>query len=121
MSTQLGGFYDLPHGVCNAILLPHVEAYNALVVPERFVDIAEALGEDVTGLNAQQAADRAIAAIRKLSADVGIPRNLRELGVKAEDLRTLAQNALKDACGATNPKQPSLDEVIDIYERAMAA
>ncbi len=121
MAHQLGGFYDLPHGVCNAILLPHVEAYNALVVPERFVDIAEALGEDVTGLNAQQAADRAIAAIRKLSADVGIPRNLRELGVKAEDLRTLAQNALKDACGATNPKQPSLDEVIDIYERAMAA
>ncbi|MEO0421868.1 MAG: iron-containing alcohol dehydrogenase [Pseudomonadota bacterium] len=119
MAHQLGGYYDLPHGVCNAILLPHVQAYNAQAVPERFVEIAQAFGIDTREMSASQAADEALAAIRTLSAAVGIPPNLAAFEVvKPTDFPTLADNAMKDACGVTNPKQPSKDEVIALYAAA---
>lgn len=119
MAHQLGGFYDLPHGVCNAILLPHVEAFNLIAKVERFVDIAKAMGENVAGLSPRAAADKALEAIKKLSADVGIPAGLAQLGVKEKDLKTMAENAQKDACGLTNPRCPTLDDVIQIYKWAM--
>ena len=119
MAHQLGGFYDLPHGVCNAILLPHVEQFNLIAKVDRFVDIAEAMGENVEGLSPRAAADKALEAIKKLSADVGIPSGLKELGVKEKDLKTMAENAQKDACGFTNPRCPTLDDVIQIYKWAM--
>lgn len=120
MAHQLGGFYDLPHGVCNAILLPAVEDYNAKVVPERFVDIAKAMGKDVAGLTVEQAAAAALAAIRQLSADIGIPAGLKDLkGFKASDIPTLATNALKDACGFTNPKQATQEEIESIFRAAI--
>lgn len=98
MAHQLGGFYNLPHGVCNAILLPYVEAYNKQVVSERFADIAKAMGENIEGLSPEQAADRAIEAIRKLASDIGIPSGLKELGAKEEDLELLAEHAIQDVC-----------------------
>ncbi len=116
---QLGGFYNLPHGVCNAILLPHVCEFNMIACPERFADIAEALGEDIAGLSTMEAAGKAVAAIRRLSEDVGIPSGLRELNVKEEDHRVMAENAQKDACMATNPRLANLDQVIGIYRAAM--
>ncbi|AZR74155.1 L-threonine dehydrogenase [Anoxybacter fermentans] len=119
MAHQLGGFYDLPHGVCNAVLLPHVQRFNAKVVPERFINIARAMGENVEGLSAEEAAEKAIEAIVKLASDIGIPSGLKELGVKEEDIKTLSENALKDACGLTNPKQASLEEIMEIYKQAM--
>ena len=119
MAHQLGGFYDLPHGVCNAVLLPHVQAYNARVRPERLADVAVALGENVSGMSDYEAAERALIAISRLAADVGIPAGLTELGVKEEDFEVLATNALKDACGLTNPKQATLEEIIAIYKAAM--
>ena len=119
MAHQLGGFYDLPHGVCNAILLPHVQAFNLIAKVDRFVDIAVAMGENVAGLSPRAAADKALEAIKKLSADVGIPSGLKELGVKEQDLKTMAENAQKDACGFTNPRCPSLDDVVRIYKWAM--
>lgn len=119
MAHQLGGFYDLPHGVCNAILLPHVEAFNLIAKVDRFVDIAKAMGENVAGLSPRAAADKALEAIKKLSADVGIPAGLAQLGVKEKDLKTMAENAQKDACGLTNPRCPTLDDVIQIYKWAM--
>ena len=119
MAHQLGGFYDLPHGVCNAILLPHVEAFNLIAKVDRFVDIAKAMGENVAGLSPRAAADKALEAIKKLSADVGIPSGLAQLGVKEKDLKTMAENAQKDACGLTNPRCPTLDDVIQIYKWAM--
>jgi alcohol dehydrogenase len=120
MAHQLGGFYDLPHGVCNAILLPAVQDYNAKVVPHRFVAIAEAMGQHVDGLCPKVAAEKAIAAIRALSADIGIPAGLKELkGFDAKDIPTLATNALKDACGMTNPKQATQAEIEDIFKAAM--
>jgi alcohol dehydrogenase len=119
MAHQLGGFYDLPHGVCNAILLPHVSRFNLIAKVDRFVDIAKAMGEKVKGLSPRAAADKALEAIKKLSADVGIPSGLKELGVKEKDLKTMAENAQKDACGFTNPRCPTLDNVIEIYKWAM--
>ncbi|SHF45949.1 alcohol dehydrogenase [Desulfacinum infernum DSM 9756] len=119
MAHQLGGFYDLPHGVCNAILLPHVQRFNLIAKMDRFVDIAVAMGENVTGLSTRSAAEKALEAITVLSQDVGIPRGLSELGVKEEDIPTMAENAQKDACGLTNPRCPTLEDVIQIYKNAL--
>jgi alcohol dehydrogenase len=119
MAHQLGGFYDLPHGVCNAVLLPHVQRYNAQVAAPRLKDIAKALGQEVNGLSDKEGADAAIAAIVKLSQSVNIPAGLTELGAKEEDFSTLADNAMKDACGLTNPIQPSHEDVVAIFKAAM--
>ena len=119
MAHQLGGFYDLPHGVCNAILLPHVERFNMIAKMSRFVDIAVAMGENVDGLSVRAAAEKALDAIQTLSTDIGIPAGLDQLGVKEEDLQIMAENAQKDACGLTNPRCPNLDDVIQIYKNAL--
>ncbi|SFR05648.1 iron-containing alcohol dehydrogenase [Desulfoscipio geothermicus] len=119
MAHQLGGFYNLPHGVCNAILLPHVCQFNLIACPERFADIATAMGENVEGLSTRAAADVAIQAIQQLSVDVGIPTGLTDLGVKEEDLKVMAENAMKDACSFTNPRTATLEDVIQVYRNAM--
>ncbi len=119
MAHQLGGFYDLPHGVCNAVLLPHVQAYNAQVCAARLKDVARHMGVDVSAMNDEQGAAAAIAAIQQLARDVKIPAGLEQLGVKADDFKLLAENALKDACGFTNPKQASHAEIVAIFRAAM--
>jgi len=119
MAHQLGGFYDLPHGVCNAVLLPHVQRYNAQVCPARLADVAKAMGVNVEGMTAEQGAEAALEAIQVLSKDVGIPAGLKDLGAKDQDISVLADNALKDACGFTNPKQATHEEISGIYAAAM--
>lgn len=119
MAHQLGGFYDLPHGVCNAVLLPHVQEYNAQVVPGKLKEVAEAMGVDVSKMTAEEGAQAAISAIKELSKDIDIPQGLIPLGVKDEDITILAENALKDACGFTNPKQATLKEIETIFKNAM--
>lgn len=119
MAHQLGGFYNLPHGVCNAILLPHVERFNMLANMDRFVDIAEAMGENIAGLSVRDAAELAIESIQQLSEDVGIPPGLEGLGVKEADMETMAKNAAKDACSFTNPRGYTLQDIINIYKQAM--
>jgi alcohol dehydrogenase len=120
MAHQLGGLYDLPHGVCNAILLPYVERFNLIANPKRLADIAEAMGENIDGLSVRDAADKALDAIVTLSKDIAIPQNLSDLEVevKKEDFEALAENALKDACSLTNPRQASQEEVINIFDNA---
>lgn len=114
MAHQLGGFYDLPHGVCNALLLPHVEEFNLRAAKERLDEV----GAILTANNSDLAGLDVIAAIKKLADIVGIPKSLRELGVKEEDFGELADNAMKDVCGLTNPVQPTRDEVIAIFQAA---
>ncbi|MGY2239658.1 L-threonine dehydrogenase [Pseudomonas gingeri] len=118
MAHQLGGFYDLPHGVCNAVLLPHVQIFNAAVCPQRLSDVARALGAEVAGLSAEEGAQAAIMAIRSLSGDVEIPAGLRELGAKLQDIPVLAANALKDACGLTNPRAADQRQIEEIFRSA---
>jgi alcohol dehydrogenase len=119
MAHQLGGFYNLPHGVCNAVLLPHVQRYNAQVCPERLKNIANSMGVNVLAMSVEEGANAAISAIEKLSLNVGIPAGLATLGVKADDITLLADNALKDVCGLTNPKQASHEEICQIFRAAM--
>ena len=89
MAHQLGGLYNLPHGVCNAILLPAVSQYNLIACPQRFADIAFAMGENISGLSVTEAAEKAISAIRKLSTSIGIPTGLSALDVRVEDLKLI--------------------------------
>ncbi len=119
IAHQLGGFYNLPHGVCNAILLPYVQQYNNIVAEDRLADVAKAMGVDTSDMTPSDASAAAIAAIRQLSVDVSIPNGLSGLGVKEEDFDILAENALKDACGFTNPKQATHAEIIAILKAAM--
>ena len=118
MAHQLGGYYNLPHGVCNAILLPYVERFNLIGNLDRFKDIAVAMGENVEGLSTHEAALKAIESIRTLSKEVGIPSNLKELGVKPEDFEIMAENAKKDACQVTNPRKATKEQVIEIFRQA---
>ncbi len=125
MAHQLGGFYNLPHGECNALLLPHIETFNLIAKVEKFAELAEIMGENTAGLSPRDAAELAIKAIKQLSEDVGIPSTLVELGkrygkeVKAEDIPTMTANAQKDICKFTNPRTATDKEVAAIYEGAM--
>jgi alcohol dehydrogenase len=118
MAHQLGGFYDLPHGVCNAVLLPHVQTFNALVCADRLTDVAHAMGADIRGFSAEEGAQAAINAIRCLARDVEIPGGLRELGARLSDIPVLATNALKDACGLTNPRAADQRQIEEIFRNA---
>ncbi len=117
MAHQLGGLYNLPHGVRNAILLPHVCEFNLIAAAERLGHVGVALGESVEGLAPVDAAAKGIAAIRKLSRSIGIPGGLKELGVKEADLVTMAENAMRDACRLTNPRTATLEQVVGTTRR----
>ena len=118
MAHQLGGLYDLPHGVCNAILLPHVESFNSKAAAARLKDCAAAFGIDVKGLSDDEGAKACVDAIKDLSKSIDIPAGLSKIGVKEEDFNILAENALKDACGLTNPIQASHADIVNIYKAA---
>ncbi|QLQ82234.1 hypothetical protein HG537_0G04890 [Torulaspora globosa] len=114
IAHQLGGFYHLPHGVCNAVLLPHVQSFNKRLpaIEKRLGEVAAHMGESAA------TADSAIEALHRLNRSLNIPRNLKELGVKTEDFDILAENAMKDACHLTNPVQFTKDEVKQILQQA---
>ena len=118
MAHQLGGFYNLPHGVCNAILLPYVESYNLIGNMNRFRDVAQAMGVQVEGISVTCAAEKAIEAIKKLSRQLEIPTDLKQLGVREEDFGIMADNAKKDVCQLTNPRTATREQVIEIYRQA---
>ncbi len=119
MAHQLGAVYHLAHGVCCAMLLPVVERENAKRVPGAFRDVAKALSLHTEGKSDQECAEYSIAEIEKLSATVGIPKKLTELGIKEEDFdfEYLSKNALIDACAPGNPFMPTLEETIALYKQ----
>jgi len=118
MAHQLGGMYHAAHGVCNAVLLPVVQKYNAKYVPELFIDIAHAMGFTDVGQDSAKAVTVVLKSIEDLNKRLRIPANIKELGAKPEDFETLAENAMKDACGLTNPHQPTKPEVIELFRQA---
>lgn len=116
MAHPLGALYDTPHGVANAILLPTVMEYNAEATGEKYRDIAKAMGvEGVDKMNLEDARKAAVAAVKQLSEDVGIPKDLKNI-VKEEDLDFLAQSAMDDACRPGNPKDPTKEDIIALYK-----
>ncbi len=119
MAHPLGAVYDTPHGVANAIILPTVMEYNAPATGEKYRDIAKAMGvEGVDAMTLEDARVAAIEAVKKLSADVGIPADLKEI-VKEEDIDFLSQSAFDDACRPGNPRDTSVEEIKELYRRLM--
>ena len=119
MAHPLGALYDTPHGVANAILLPTVMEYNAPATGEKYREIARAIGvKGVDDMSVEQYRKAAIEAVKKLSKDVGIPADLKAI-VKKEDIPFLAQSAMDDACRPGNPKDPTLADIIALYEKLM--
>ncbi len=117
MAHPLGAFYDTPHGVANAILLPHIMAFNADYTGDKFRQIAVAMG--VAGAQEMpiaQAREAAIAAVKQLSQDVDIPARLRQVGMKEEDIPALAQAALDDVCTGGNPRDVTLEQIKALYQ-----
>lgn len=121
MAHQLGGQYDAPHGVCCAILLPIVERFNIIASPERFADLAVAMGENIDGLSIREAADKAIDAMQQLNDDIGIPRSIKAIGAKPEDFELMAENALKDGNAFSNPRKATKAEIVELYQQAYDA
>lgn len=115
MAHPLGALYDTPHGIANAIILPTVMEYNASATGEKYRDIAKAMGVcNVDEMSLEDARKAAVDAVRKLSADVGIPSDLKEI-VKPGDVDFLAQSAYDDACRPGNPRETSVAEIKELY------
>ena len=122
MSHPVSAFFDVPHGVANAVLLPYVMAFNAEYTGEKFREIARMMGVDgVDSMTQEEYRKAAIDAVRQLSIDVGIPQTLREIGVKAEDLDALADAAMADVCTGGNPRPCTKDLVLGVYQTAFGA
>lgn len=118
MAHTLSAHYDTPHGVACAMLLPIAMEYNKDVVEERLADVAKAMGVNTAGMSTSEAADAAIEAVRKLSADVEIPKTCA--GLVPEDLEQLATDAMNDACFPGNPKDASHEDVLELFRKIMA-
>ena len=116
MAHPLGALYDTPHGIANAIILPTVMEYNASETKEKYREIARAMGvKGVDEMSVDEYRKAAIDAVKQLSKDINIPSNLKDI-VKKEDIPFLAQSAMDDACRPGNPKDPTLDDIIKLYE-----
>lgn len=118
MAHPLGGHFDVPHGVANAILLPFCMDYSRLAAPELFVRIAEAMDEDIRGLSVEAAGKKAVQAVRNLMADVNIPNSLREVGVKKEAFEVMARDSMASGIHATTPRKVSYEDTLAIYQAA---
>lgn len=116
MAHPLGAFYDTPHGIANAIILPTVMEYNAPATGDKYKYIAKAMGvENVDAMSQAEYIKAAVDAVKQLSKDVGIPTDLKEI-VKKDDVAFLAQSAFDDACRPGNPKDTSVADITKLYE-----
>ena len=116
MAHPLGAYFDVPHGVANALLLPTVMQYNMPSSVDKYVDIAKAMGVDVSGMSKEAAAQAAVDAVKALAVKVGIPANLRALNVPADSLEALATSAFNDVCTPGNPREVALSDVLELYK-----
>lgn len=119
MAHSLGGFLDLPHGQCNAILLDHVIRRNFSSAPKRYLDIAEALGVDLAGVGQEEGAKRLLTTVRELKRMAGVTQTLSALGVTPGDIASLAAMAVNDPCMATNPCPLGVHDVERLYTEAL--
>lgn len=120
MAHQLGGFYDMPHGIANAILLPYVEKFNLGAKIDKFAKVAEIFGVPTAGLSQREAAEKALEAIVELAEDIGIPTSLSEseYDVKEKDFAEMARLALEDGNALSNPRKASEEEIVGIFKAA---
>jgi alcohol dehydrogenase class IV len=118
MAHPLGGMFNIPHGVANAILLPYVMKFNITSNPNKFAKIAEAMGEDITGLNEMEAGKKSLDAVVKLSRDVGIPDNLKDVGMDISKIDKLAEDSMKSGNVFSNPRKNTIDDIKQIFKDA---
>lgn len=119
LAHALGGFLDLPHGECNALLLEHVVRFNIAKASDRYKQIGEAIGLEMTGITERQRARRITDALSHLRSRLGIVNSLAQRGVRSVDIPELAFHALNDACLVTNPRHAQIDDIKVIYGEAM--
>nr|WP_271214178.1 iron-containing alcohol dehydrogenase [Rhodococcus wratislaviensis] len=119
MSHQVGGLLDLPHGVINGILLPHVIRFNATDDATPFVAIAAALGLEERRGTPEEAALAVADRVERLAREVGVPKGLGQLGVREADLSRLAEFALRDACMSTNPRTATQEQMVALFRTAL--
>lgn len=118
MAHSLGAYFDTPHGVANALLLPHVLKFNGVVCPDLYRNMGASFGLDMSNTTDEEAVDKVVEAVRELSIKLGIPQTLREIGVPEEMIPTLAKQAINDACTPGNPRSVTVEDIIDIYNAA---
>lgn len=118
MAHSLGAMYDTPHGVANALLLPHVLKYNGEICPELFRNMGVAFGLDMASISDEEAVDKVVEAVKALSIKVGIPQTLQEIGVQESDLPALAHQAINDVCTPGNVRYVSEQDILNLYRKA---
>ncbi len=119
MAHSLGAMYDTPHGIANAVLLPYVMGFNKSVSKEKYRNIAMAMGvKGLQNMTLDEASESAISAVKELSSKIGIPEKLVDLGVKKEDIPELAVKSFKDVCTGGNPKDVTIEDIVEIYNGA---
>ena len=118
MAHSLGAYFDTPHGVANALLLPHVLKFNGQVCPELFRNMGNAFGMDMSNTTDEEAVDKVVDAVKELSIKLHIPQTLKEIGIPKEMLPTLAEQALHDACTPGNPREVTKEDILALYKEA---
>ena len=118
MAHSLGAYFDTPHGVANALLLPHVLKFNGVVCPQLYRNMGYAFGLDMSETTDEEAIDKVVEAVKELSRKLNIPQTLREIGIPHDMIPTLANQAINDACTPGNPREVTVEDIIDIYESA---
>ncbi len=118
MAHSLGAYFDTPHGVANALLLPHVLKFNGQVCPELFRNMGNAFGLDMKNTTDEEAVQKVVDAVKELSIKLHIPQTLKEIGIPKEMLPTLAEQALHDACTGGNPREVTKEDILALYKEA---
>lgn len=118
MAHSLGAYFDTPHGLANALLLPHVLKWNGVVCPDRYRDMGREFGLNMDNLSDEQAIDKVVEAVRNLAIAVGIPQTLKEIGIPKDSLKTLAHQAINDVCTGGNPREVAEEDILALYLEA---
>lgn len=118
MAHSLGAYFDTPHGLANALLLPHVLRFNGAVCPDLFRNMGRAFELDMENLNDEEAVEKVVQAVKSLSIKLGIPQTLREIGISENMLPTLANQAIQDICTSGNPREVTAQDIYNLYKQA---
>ena len=118
MAHSLGAYFDTPHGVANAVLLPHVLRFNGVVCPDLFRNMGRAFNLNMENLSDTEAVEKVVEEIFKLNRQLNIPKNLQELNIPEDMLQTLAEQAINDACTPGNPRDVTVEDILNIYKEA---
>jgi len=119
MALPLGAFFHVPHGIANTILLPHGLEFNLIATPQKYVEIAEAMAEPLTGLPLMEAANKTIESVMKLATDIGAPNSLKNVGVSEDRIPQMAEDAMKSSHISANPRQVTIEDIKRLYRKAL--